>query len=84
MLSPAVDSRGAGASERPSMLVTSGASGVNRISTTPDIGLSPFLEDVERLRQLAPRQAPREHHADITSSCTKWRRMTFGACPSSK
>jgi hypothetical protein len=36
-------------------------------------------EDLERLRQLAPREAPRELHAEITSSRTKWRRINFGA-----
>jgi PIN domain nuclease of toxin-antitoxin system len=36
-------------------------------------------EDLERLRELVPREVPRELHAEITSSRTKWRRMTFGA-----
>ncbi len=34
--------------------------------------------------QLASRQAAREPHAEITSSRTKWRRITFGLSPSSK
>lgn len=41
-------------------------------------------EGPERTRQLASREVPRELHAKITSSRTKWRRITFGAAPSSK
>jgi hypothetical protein len=44
----------------------------------------PVAEISECLREIVPRDVPRQPQALMTSSRTKWSRMTFGVLPSSK
>ena len=44
----------------------------------------PVAEITECLREIVPRDVPRQPQALMTSSRTKWSRMTFGTWPSSK
>jgi len=44
----------------------------------------PVPEIGESLREIVPRDVPRQPQALMTSSRTKWRRMIFGTLPSSK
>jgi len=55
------------------------ALGRGEADVAPRLARDTVPEDLERLRQLAPREVPRELHTEITSSRTKWSRMTFGA-----
>lgn len=41
-------------------------------------------EHTQRSGEFLPREIPGKPHAVITSSRTKWRRISLGACPSSK
>jgi hypothetical protein len=44
----------------------------------------PVAEITECLREIVPRDVPRQPQALMTSSRMKWSRMTFGTLPSSK
>jgi len=55
------------------------ALGARQAHVTTGLACDPIAQSLEGFGEIGARQVPRELHAEMTSSRTKWSRMTLGA-----